>query len=370
MTRAVVIGAGIIGVCCALRLARAGAQTILVDTDQIEDAPRRAASLAAAGMLAPWSEALFHPPPTDAVMDFAVQGLQRWEQEARHFPDGMQLSHGALIIAEDQVHEDWLAAKLASGALENIAPQWLSADEARERAGCDLKIRSALLIAEEASVNPRVAYDLILRETLNAGCARVQGEAVGFGTVNGRLSSVICVDGTSLAADIAVVAPGAAASQSLRAVLPALAHVRPAKGQRIAMSGALGAGPTLRNQDVYIARGAADETIVGATMIDGADDFEIDHAATRALAESAASFCPALSQTAVSSVSVGLRAMSEDGAPLIGPHGPEGVFLATGHGRNGWLMAHVTADLIADYVFAHPVKNRAVFDPARFENVK
>ena len=77
---------------------------------------------------------------------------------------------------------------------------------------------------------------------------------------------------------------------------------------------------------------------------------------------------PGLLEGSQVSAAAGVRPMSPDGAPLIGPNGPAGCFIAAGHGRNGWLLANVTADIITDYVFERPIDPLAAsFKPDRFD---
>ena len=77
---------------------------------------------------------------------------------------------------------------------------------------------------------------------------------------------------------------------------------------------------------------------------------------------------PGLAEAALLGHAVNFRPASPDTLPLVGPAGPDGLWLATGHHRNGILMAPLTAEIIADAITLTPstLPDLPALDPRRF----
>jgi glycine oxidase len=171
--------------------------------------------------------------------------------------------------------------------------------------------------------------------------------------------------GEDIACDAIVAAPGIGPHGRLAEDIPALARLSPTKGQMALLDAR--APFVVRAEGVYLAP-RPDGLVIGATMEPGRFDFDVDHQAIETLRRAAVRVLPRLADAPVLRAWAGVRPMSPDGAPLVGPSGPPGCFAAAGHSRNGWLLAPLTAEIIADLVFGTGAAP-AAFDPARF-NVK
>ena len=124
--------------------------------------------------------------------------------------------------------------------------------------------------------------------------------------------------------------------------------------------------PNLRAPGFYLAS-RREEVVLGATMEMDRFDRAIERAQIEQLHAAAEALLPGevkLSENAWA----GVRPMSPDGWPLIGPTG-EGVLVASGHSRNGWLLAPVTAEIITAYVFGAKIPPAwEALSPQRFES--
>ncbi len=123
----------------------------------------------------------------------------------------------------------------------------------------------------------------------------------------------------------------------------------------------------VRTPEVYLVPRSSGKILVGATVEDVGFDKGVQPEVIHQLQNIAARYLPELAQAAVLESWAGLRPGSPDDLPLIGPTGVPGVFIASGHFRNGILLAPVTAQIVADLVTGKPVNtNISAFSPERF----
>jgi glycine oxidase len=169
-------------------------------------------------------------------------------------------------------------------------------------------------------------------------------------------------------ADAVVLAPGAWATDELKAAAPALNHIRPGKGALAAIEMERRLGPNLRAGDFYLAQ-RREDAVIGATLELDRYDRKVDRAKLAELHAAAERLLPGevkLGETAWA----GIRPMSPDGWPMIGPTG-DGILVAAGHSRDGWLMAPITAEIITAYVFGSEIQpDWAALSPERFETTR
>jgi glycine oxidase len=326
--RVVVAGAGAIGSVVALVLARRGAQVLLADPAARGDN----ASGVAAGMLAPAGEALLDP---KSAAHFALlkDARDAWE---RVFPDLAEAidRSGAILQAPDPV------SVLARAAAGGMAVEPIEEAEARRRAPGLAAAGPYLFTPEDWRLEPQPMLD-----TLHARLAEAGG-AVMRADVRDRAAGV----------DVLIQATG-----------PGGGDLKPIKGQILRFVGAGPArGPVVRGEGVYVAPSAFG-AVVGATMEEGRADRDIDPEAVARLAAGARRLFPALEGAGVEA-RAGVRAATPDGLPLVGAGAAEGVLVARGARRNGWLLAPLVAEVLLDRLTGRPVSAAAAaFDPARFK---
>ena len=337
MKRVVIVGGGVIGLMCAVRLRLGGAQVIVLEAEREHPSVHGPiASAAAAGMLAP----LERMETPHEQLAFASFDLWRTWRTGAEWADGVRFD-GAVIVnadAEAAAHFQRNAQRLGRSAVP------LTSSQFRKRTGLDAKLEHTLFVADEGVADPlRVLTGLAMQ-------ARALGVMIEFESdvASATANGVILHDGRDCEADVVVLAPGAWATDKLMQAAPALKHVRPGKGHMLAVTLQQPLAPSLRAEDFYVVQ-RRDDVVLGATLELDRYDRAIEPARVEQLLAAAEAVLPG-EVTPTGRAWAGIRPMSPDGWPLIGPSG-DGLYVAAGHSRNGWLLAPITAEIISAYVF-------------------
>jgi glycine oxidase len=148
------------------------------------------------------------------------------------------------------------------------------------------------------------------------------------------------------------------------------APVKPRKGQMLyVLPDATILQHVLRAPDVYIVPRSTGKLLIGATVEDVGYDKSVSPSVIQNLLHAAAKYLPQLGSAPITNSWAGLRPGTPDGLPILGPTETPGVFVATGHFRNGILLAPITARIMADLMEGSPNPlNIAAFSPARFSS--
>jgi glycine oxidase len=353
MKRVVIVGAGVIGLFCAVRLAKAGARVTLIEAEaEHVGVYGPGASAAAAGMLAP----IEHAPSAHERAGLASFDLWRAWREGADWADGVRFD-GAVLVAKDAAGAE---AYIANAKRLGRSASSLSPAQVRKRTALKAKAEHAVFVEAEGSADPlRVLSGLAMQ-------ARAHGVIIKHGRDAAQVTpnAVTTHEGDVFEGDAVVLAPGAWASEALAAAAPALKHVRPAKGQlvSVALIGLL--APNLRTPDFYLTR-RREDIVLGSTMEPDRYDRRVNPKRVAELLAAAAAMFPG-EVRGLDRAWAGIRPMSPDGWPMIGPSG-EGIFVAAGHSRNGWLLAPITAEIISAYVFGAEIPPEwAALSPERF----
>lgn len=345
--RVVVAGAGVFGSAIAMRLTAEGAAVTLADPAAAGDN----ASGAAAGMLAPAFEAVLDA-ETAGLYPLLLQARDLWPGFAAGAGEaafGLHRSGAAWIALADDPPDLFDRRRAGLEALGCAVEAWPAARLAVTGEG----LGPALYTSEDWALDPTRALT-----AMQAAVPRVRAAVAGFEPGRARLST-----GETIAADALIVATGADPS----GLAPELAALSPIKGHilRYPARAALAVAPTLRCRLGYAAGGLG-ALCVGATMEPGRADRTIDPDAVRRLGALAARLFPDLAQVAPQ-VQAAVRAASPDSLPLVGPSSHEGVFVAAGARRNGWLLAPLVAKMTAAYLAGRdPGPDAARLDARRF----
>jgi len=150
------------------------------------------------------------------------------------------------------------------------------------------------------------------------------------------------------------------------------APVRPRKGQMLyVLPQATLLQHVLRAPEVYVVPRSSGKILIGATVEDVGFDKSVDSSAIRLLLHDAAKYLPELASAPIIQSWAGLRPGTPDDLPIIGPSDIPRVFVATGHFRNGVLLAPVTAQIVASLILGQPspLEIRA-FSPSRFRSTR
>jgi glycine oxidase len=354
----VVIGGGLIGLSVAWRLAEAGRSVVVIERGQVG----AGASLAATGMLAPAAE---HEPGSDHLLPLALESLNRWPG----FRDSLQAASGLDIDYREEVER--LRFRYELQKRSGVAAEWLSGPQVRAREPLlRPNVTAGILCPLDAQVDPRLVMAALLRACEATGVTIVEERAVeGLDRRGGRVVGVRA-GGQTVASDSVILAAGAWSGQA--GLLPdGLAlPVRPIKGQSLALRTTRRTG-TLSGMvwtaEVHMAPKGDGGLIVGATVEDCGFTTGVTAGGVFALLEGARRILPGVEEMAIEAVWSGFRPTSDDDAPIIEETLP-GLVVATGHHRNGYLLAPATADAVAALVTEGALPDFARgFTRARFE---
>ena len=348
-----IIGAGVIGLGVAWRLAARDASVAVFD----KGAAGAGASHAAAGMLAACAEA---EPGEQALIALGRESQARWPAFAAELQQvsGIDVGlrrEGTLVLALTADDQARLLHQLTFQLKLGLPLRWISAAETRGRephlAG---KLTSAVFSPEDHQVNNRMLVAALRIAVETAGVNISEHRPVRAISSNGqRVDGIVLDDGSKVAADVVVLAAGAW-SRSIDGLEPEMRPpVRPIKGQMLALRMDR-AAPLLSHviwaPGVYLVPRRDGRLLVGATVEEKGYDMSLTAGGMLALLEAAWRTVPAVEELPIEEMWVGHRPGSRDDAPILGPGPRAGLVYATGHHRNGILLAPVTVDAIARFV--------------------
>ncbi len=345
-----VIGAGAIGLACGWRIAAAGMSVAVFD----RFSPGAGASGVAAGMLAPVTEADFG---ATGLLELNLAGEAAWPAFAAELETatGRELGFarsGALIVASDRDDAEELRRLQELQSSLGLESSWLGASAARElETGLSPGIAGAVSAPGDGAVNPRALLSALAVALDAAGGELVVGVDARLRIEQGRVVGIASHIG-DFEAQTVVLAAGAW-SGAVDGLPDALdLPLRPVKGQILRMRRPTGMAPLaqriVRSPRCYIVDRAGGEVVIGATTEDRGFDQAVTAGAVHRLLEAAWELLPDVAELELVETAAGLRPATPDNEPLIGrvPE-VEGLILATGHGRNGILLAPGTADAVA-----------------------
>jgi len=340
---AVVIGGGIVGAATARALAARGRRVLLLERAM----PGSEASGAAAGMLAPQIEVL----ADDPILPLAIAARERYGALAAELDrrTGVNVGYhggGSVQVALDAAEIEPLQRQVGAQCALGLRAEWLDrAALARRHPGIGPGALGALLAPDDARVN-----NVTLTAALLADAIRCGAEVVDHEEVTGLLVTAARVTGVQTArrryAAGAVVVAAGAWSPALKGI-PRPLPIEPIRGQIAVVSWPAGE-PTgvLFARHVYIVpRG--DDALLGSTMESAGFAKETTPGGLAQIFTGTAALLPALASQRVRRTWAGLRPVTPDGRPLIGPD-PDvaGLWYATGHGRKGVLLGPLTGEIV------------------------
>ncbi|MEM6899138.1 MAG: FAD-dependent oxidoreductase [Pseudomonadota bacterium] len=328
-----VLGAGIIGLSCAMELAKRGTKVAIYD----EAWPPRGASWVAAGMLAPAHEAIdaHHPKLFDLCS--ASSGLWREFRDVLENDGSTDIGYRAepkLVVTKNQDLKS-VQKRLARLSELQIPHRFLEKAELFElEPAITTSAAGAIALETDHQVDNRAVIDALIARCETLGVERLS-------------------DPTE-------------ANIVLRTTGWQSRGVRPVKGQIISLAPRpRGPKHVINYNDLYIVP-KKDRVVVGATSEEGLSDTETHREVTEDLLERALEIVPCLRDNPVVECIAGVRPSPPDHAPVLGRM-KNGDFIATGHYRNGILLAPITAQIMADMILEEKVSDlAAAFSPDRF----
>jgi len=348
-----IIGAGVVGLGIAWRLAARGAAVEVFDRGRAG----AGASYAAAGMLAACCEA---EPGEEALVTLGRDSQARWPAFAAELLDATGIdvelrTEGTIIVALTADDQARLQHHLVFQHKLGLPLEWITAAETRRRephlAG---KLAGAVWSPQDHQVENRKLAPALRKAAEKAGAiVREHTPVKEISISGGRADGIILEDGSKVAADVVVLAAGAW-SRSIGG-LPAEQRppVRPIKGQMLALR--MDPAAPLINHVVwapglYLVPRRDGRLIVGATVEEKAFDTTLTAGGVLALLDAAWRAVPSIEELPIDEMWVGHRPGSRDDAPILGAGPVAGLVYATGHHRNGILLAPITAEAIARLV--------------------
>jgi glycine oxidase len=337
--------------------------------------PPAAATRVAAGMLAPVGELAFGEPEllkmTLAAAELYPDFVAELESET-----GLSAGYarnGALHIALDRDEAAELRRVHELQRAQSLGAEWLPPRRCRElEPGLTPSFRGGVHAAGEAAVDPRALIAALLAGLAGEGVEVREETSVAAALSEGeRLVGVRLDDGDELLAATVVLAAGAWSGRAEWLPEPARPPVRPVKGQILELRPRDGSAPCERivgSERVYLVPRPDGRLIVGATVEEQGFDTAVTAGGVHELLREAYRLLPDVAEMELTEAAAGLRPGTPDNLPLIGPAGVDGLLWATGHYRNGILLAPLTGAAVADLLAGGALpESAAAADPGRLE---
>jgi len=357
-----VVGAGVIGCGIALRLAQGGAAVTLLDQAE----PGAEASSAAAGMIAPQLEECAEGPFFELLIKSRAM-YPEFVAEVERL-SGLCVDYvrcGALRVALDDSEAAAIEEVASRQRAAGLRAELLSKAQALAlEPSLSQRIRAAVNLPDEHHVENRRLVRALAIAAARAG-ANFRDKRVQRIALRGSVAVGVETADQLVEADAVVVAAGAWSSLLQDSGLKPDA-VKPMRGQMVQLdSGAALLRKSIVGQAGYLVQRSDGRLLLGSTYELTGFAKRNTAAATAKILEAAIQLCPGIAELPVTACWAGLRPYTDDHWPILGPGPISGVFLATGHLRNGILLAPITARLISQAVLQGSPS--VDLDPFRYE---
>jgi glycine oxidase len=367
--KTVIIGAGVMGLGIAWRLAQADCPVTVYDRAEAG----HGASWAAAGMLA---AAVETEPGEETLLALTLESQRMWPGFAHELEAASGISvgyrdEGTIVVALTRDDAEQLRFTYDFQKSLGLSLEWLPGAEARRRephlrpgipgavfSPRDHQVENRRLVSALASAARRAG--VVLREhqpVREVDIAR--GHACGVVTDRGRDP-----------ADFVILAAGAWSREIAGIPAAQLPPVRPIKGQMLSLR--MDPSIPLLRHVIWLPRGYLvpredGRLVVGGTVEERGFDDTLTAGGLLALLEGAWRAVPAIEELPIAETWVGFRPGSRDDAPILGPSGVDRLVVATGHHRNGILLTPLTVEVISTYVLTGRLSGIVEpFTPKRF----
>jgi glycine oxidase len=375
---AVIVGGGLIGSSIAFELSSEKLRVALLDRQE----PGREASWAAAGMLAPGPDSS----DATALVPLGIESLRLYPE----FIVAIERASGKSVdftrngtfevfrgpeaeIARNKMVAEFHHLGLAAGAM--------SADEARKHeSSLGANTGAVAWLPEEATVDPRLLVEAVLAAAKLSGAEIRANCAVDALLYEGKACTGVVAAGQKISAKQIVIAAGSfcgtiadpAREAHQQPQLQHYAPVHPVRGQMLALrSETVQLKKVLRSQHGYLVPRRDGRIIAGSTLENSDFVKQVTPQGVRQILDAALELAPALADAKIVEEWSGLRPGTPDLLPIIGPTDITGLWLATGHYRNGILLAPATAKIMRDWIVTGKSSFKAEsFSPLRFTTAK
>ena len=357
-----ILGGGAIGLACARQLAKSGAKVVLFERAQ----SGREASFAAAGMLAPSCEGAVHAWKASEIAQNAMRTLC-FASRDQYPAFGAQLG--------DETGIDIELSLRASNSKDWREPGILFVSPTEKDARFDALLehglaatwreKSAVYLPDDGQVESRKLVEALRAAALKCGVEIRENRTIRRLEIeNNRVVGVSDETQTTRAAQV-LLCTGAWTSKIAGAPGEIGGAVRPLAGQMVQLRGERRVRHIIYSDDCYLVPRRDGRLLVGATEEESGFCKRVTAGGVAKLLLAACELVPELENAPLESHWAGLRPATRDGLPLLGATSLDGLFVATGHGRNGILLCPATAQAIAELML-QKIEIPAAFSPQRF----
>jgi glycine oxidase len=349
----IIVGAGVIGLSLAIELRKTGRTVLLVERGE----PGREASHAAGGMLANYGDEI-----SDALKLLADASAQMYPEFVHELQDesGLHIdlrSDGTILFPAHSLilqRPDSGAETLIPARLKDLEPALASLN------------RPAIYL-KERSVDPRDLLAACVKAARHRGVDISSGDPVSVINLSDGHATGVSTSRTTFLSETVLNCSGAWAGQLGPIPLP----IRPVKGQMLAV-----AMPSknllrhvVRSPEVYLIPRSDGRLVIGATLEEAGFNKQTVPETIKQLHQAALALLPDLQNARMLEAWAGLRPATPDDLPILGRTEVPGYFVATGHHRDGILLAPITAKLVAQVVCgAKPEYDLERFSAGRFNS--
>ena len=354
------------GCTTAYRLAKEGARVTVLE----RSIPGAEASSAAAGILGPSIESFDDALALQLGRRSRELHAELAEELDEHFGIDVGFRRcGVVKVALTEAELDGIERQAESLRVQGVpSARWDREELLRQEPACNPEALGALSIAEDAQVEPRKLLSAVALGAEREGVEFRTGTTVRSIHVEGGRARGVVLESETLHADAVIVAAG-----SWTSLIPGLPFtsdtIYPVRGQMITTQ----TRPPLFRRIVFGAGGYVvtrpdGRVLCGSTMERVGFQRGISFGGMADVIAKATRIAPSLRDAPIESHWSSFRPGTPDGLPLVGPTQVDGLFIASGHYRNGILLAPLTAELIAEAVSGKPASRQSeALSPKRFE---
>jgi glycine oxidase len=381
----IIVGGGLIGSSIAFELAAENLRVAVLDRQE----PGREASWAAAGMLAPGPDS----PEAAALVPLGRESLRLYPEFIAAIEKASGKStdftrNGTFEVFRGRNAENARNKMVAEFHRLGLAAAPISPNEARKHEpSLDPQAGAVAWLSEEATVDPRLLVEAVIAAAKQSGAEIRANCVVDALLYEGQACTGVIAAGQKIAVKHVVIAAGSFCGTIADGSIPDATHegdshprshlrhyarVHPVRGQMLALrSETMQLKKVLRSQHGYLVPRRDGRIIAGSTLEDAGFVKQVTPQGVRQILDSAFELAPALADAKIVEEWSGLRPGTPDLLPIIGPTDIAGLWLATGHYRNGILLAPATAKIMRDWIVTGKSNfNAESFSPLRFSAAK
>jgi len=363
--KTMIIGGGIVGLSIGWQLTRKGRNVEIYDKGEAG----KGAAWVSAGMLAPQAEMGFEE---IELFKLCRHSLELYPEYLSILKDDsgidVQLDRsGSLMTGFNRDDSERLRRLYEFRDKVGLPVKWITGTEAREiEPLLSPKCTNAIWIPEDAQIDNLELLRALKKAFNNCGGTLIENSKIDEIIINNSKIKGIGVNGDKVDCENLVVSAGAWSRLIPGIPDNILPPVRPVKGQIITleMNDECNINPAIRGQDVYLVPKSDGRLLVGASNEDLGFDTEPTAGEIFRLLERGWETIPAIYDLHIKSIDVGLRPGSRDHNPILGKTFIDGMYFATGHYRNGVLLAPITGISLCELII-----NGSTFDEINFFNI-